>query len=195
MSDLIICPRCHRVVPWLSCDFNGPYCECPQPRTFTTDSSAALAGSRPMTDEERRSYDAFAHAQMEETPRADAADCAANESGDITVLLDLARELERENAAMLAEVERLKSPKLCGVCCGEPLASGRKCICGGIGTEDAEMDGLRVALHDTERRAETAEQALAKLSKKVKGWAASLPENFHWDWLRDEMREAKEEKS
>jgi hypothetical protein len=32
---------------------------------------------------------------MSDTPRTDAADCAVNESGDITVLLDLARELER----------------------------------------------------------------------------------------------------
>jgi hypothetical protein len=44
---------------------------------------------------------------------------------------------------------------------------------------------------------------LGKLQESVARWSASLPENFHWDWLRDEMNEsiqaraalAKEDKS
>ena len=39
---------------------------------------------------------------------------------------------------------------VCGVCAGMPLASGRGCICGGIGTEQAEMQGLRERLVDLE---------------------------------------------
>lgn len=33
----------------------------------------------------------------------------------------------------------------CDVCGGAPLASGRKCVCGGQGTRDAEHQGLREA--------------------------------------------------
>lgn len=37
-------------------------------------------------------------------------------------------------------------PGSCGVCCGRPLNSNRKCICGGAGTLSAEADGLRKEL-------------------------------------------------
>jgi hypothetical protein len=40
------------------------------------------------------------------------------------------------------------SNKMCGVCLGRPLESGRECICGGIGTETAELDGIRKAYHE-----------------------------------------------
>ena len=47
--------------------------------------------------------------------------------------------IETEQAPASGGVET----RLCGVCLGRPLASGRPCICGGVGTEDAEMYGLR----------------------------------------------------
>lgn len=59
----------------------------------------------------------------------------------------LARLIERMETALTAaqaEAERLKAPVMCSVCCGQPLKSGRECICGGTGTEQAEMHGLRV---------------------------------------------------
>jgi hypothetical protein len=49
------------------------------------------------------------------------------------------------------ELKRLASPALapsepykCGTCAGQPLASGRTCVCDGIGTEEAEIRGLRI---------------------------------------------------
>ena len=38
----------------------------------------------------------------------------------------------------------------CGVCAGQPLASGRQCVCGGVGTESAELQGIREQLVDLE---------------------------------------------
>lgn len=35
-------------------------------------------------------------------------------------------------------------PRWCSVCAGKPLPSGRQCICGGGGTEQHEIDGLRL---------------------------------------------------
>lgn len=32
---------------------------------------------------------------------------------------------------------------ICSVCAGLPLSSGKICICNGIGTQDAETNGLR----------------------------------------------------
>ncbi len=40
----------------------------------------------------------------------------------------------------------LNAPAPCSVCCGKPLASGRKCICRGVGTERAENQGIRERL-------------------------------------------------
>jgi hypothetical protein len=37
----------------------------------------------------------------------------------------------------------LPMPVACGVCLGQSLASGRECICKGVGTEQAETQGLR----------------------------------------------------
>lgn len=38
----------------------------------------------------------------------------------------------------------------CGVCVGQPLSSGRICICEGKGTEHAECQGLRKRLAELE---------------------------------------------
>lgn len=40
--------------------------------------------------------------------------------------------------------------ELCSVCCRQPLASGRECICGGVGTALAETQGLRERVVDLE---------------------------------------------
>ncbi|HBG30773.1 MAG TPA: hypothetical protein DDW98_09110 [Gammaproteobacteria bacterium] len=57
---------------------------------------------------------------------------------------------------LLIESERIiaayKQRDLCDVCLGQPLKSGRQCICGGEGTSLAEKVGLRRELH--EQRAE-----------------------------------------
>lgn len=41
-----------------------------------------------------------------------------------------------------------QSPEPCDVCLGQPLASGKKCICGGVGTRQAELHGLRQLCFD-----------------------------------------------
>jgi hypothetical protein len=46
----------------------------------------------------------------------------------------------------------------CGVCLGRPLKSGRECICGGIGTEQAEMQGLRSRCFDLEATVESVRE-------------------------------------
>jgi len=51
-------------------------------------------------------------------------------------------------------------PTPCNVCLGEPLKSGRQCICGGIGTEQAELQGLRERCFDLEARVEELETKL-----------------------------------
>ena len=51
--------------------------------------------------------------------------------------------LDAAERALLAEPEPTPYNK-CSVCCGMPLKSGRECICGGVGTEAAEMHGLRM---------------------------------------------------
>lgn len=61
-----------------------------------------------------------------------------------------ARDLEEVCVALLTE---RTGPTQCGVCNGAPLASGRECICGGVGTEQAEMEGLRRELASWEQAA------------------------------------------
>lgn len=66
----------------------------------------------------------------------------------------------------------------CGVCLGEPLPSGKPCICGGIGTEQAEMHGLRSALFDADNeiarlRAEN-ERLRAVAAQVLTHYSASL---------------------
>ncbi len=82
--------------------------------------------------------------------------------GVILQLCDLVAALRLQ----LAEAQR---PIPCGVCGGRPLASGRPCICGGHGTEQAEMHGLRVALFDAEKEIETLSTQLAARSTPERG--------------------------
>lgn len=48
---------------------------------------------------------------------------------------------------------------MCGVCLGRPLASGKQCICKGIGTEWAETQGLREALFAADEEVERLRRA------------------------------------
>jgi hypothetical protein len=68
---------------------------------------------------------------------------------------------ERDGAAILRlladakaraqqQEAELKRGVPCGVCGGQPLASGRECVCGGRGTEWAEAQGLRERVVDLE---------------------------------------------
>lgn len=45
----------------------------------------------------------------------------------------------------------------CDVCRGQPLPSGRPCVCGGAGTQSEEVLGLRRAVYEAEGRAEAAQ--------------------------------------
>jgi predicted nuclease with TOPRIM domain len=68
----------------------------------------------------------------------------------------------------------------CTTCCGTPHASERTCICGGVGTRDAETDGLR-------QRAFKLEEKLAVLREDLERVVEER------DALREEMqRHAKE---
>lgn len=62
------------------------------------------------------------------------------------LIADLSRIANERQAAL----DEAKKPIACSVCLGQPLKSGRPCICGGVGTEQAEMHGLRVALFDAQ---------------------------------------------
>jgi len=69
------------------------------------------------------------------------------------------------------------TPTPCNVCLGSPLRSGRRCICGGVGTEQAELQGLRERCLDLE-----AEIAALKGSEQATffdfGWG-SVPARRH----------------
>ena len=76
-------------------------------------------------------------------------------AGELSARQDRIAELE-------TEVARLKVPDLCSVCCGQPLPSGRKCICDGGGTAFAEMHGLRVGLMAAEAKVARVEEILTE---------------------------------
>lgn len=59
----------------------------------------------------------------------------------------------------------------CGVCLGEPLPSGKPCICGGIGTEQAEMHGLRSALFHADDEIDRLRAKHARLREALKNIA------------------------
>jgi hypothetical protein len=61
--------------------------------------------------------------------------------------IDLSRMLEKTKRE-LAEANR---HQICDVCLGEPLPSGKKCVCGGAGTLIAALTGTREALHEANR--------------------------------------------
>jgi hypothetical protein len=73
------------------------------------------------------------------------------------VKVDAARAKLR--AALLAAPASPTEPVPCGVCGGRPLASGRECVCKGIGTEQAEMQGLRETCFELEREVESLRAA------------------------------------
>lgn len=56
------------------------------------------------------------------------------------------------------EIDDLKKPIPCGVCGGRPLASGRECVCKGVGTEQAEMQGLREMVFELQEELAKCEQ-------------------------------------
>jgi len=73
---------------------------------------------------------------------------------------------EAERDALQARLAELQKPAPCGVCGGTGApASGKPCICGGVGTEVAEMDGLRLAVYDEAERADKAEARLAAVEQ------------------------------
>lgn len=65
---------------------------------------------------------------------------------DVRDLLELVKRLQEENERLT----RLSPyyPGSCMVCGGQPLTSGRECVCGGKGTMDEELRGLRIAALD-----------------------------------------------
>jgi hypothetical protein len=75
-----------------------------------------------------------------------------------TELSDYARDAAQNIAQLEAE---LAAARMCSVCCGEPLPSGKPCVCRGTGTAAEEMAGLRGMFFDCERRAEKVEAKLA----------------------------------
>ena len=80
-------------------------------------------------------------------------------------------------AALEGKLEEANHPPLCSVCIGKPLASGRQCICGGVGTEAAEMHGLRVEclrLADLETQLATA-RAEERERMREAVWEATGP--------------------
>lgn len=58
-------------------------------------------------------------------------------------------------------LEAKLAESICSVCAGVPLASGRGCICGGKGTHDAEVVGLRMGYLELETKLAEAQAALA----------------------------------
>jgi hypothetical protein len=63
------------------------------------------------------------------------------------VSMTIYEELYPELVAEIVDLERKLieacKPAVCNVCGGFPLSNDRKCICDGIGTEQAELVGLR----------------------------------------------------
>jgi len=59
----------------------------------------------------------------------------------------------------------------CLTCGGTPPASGLKCICGGVGTRDAETDGLRRYAFDLEDRYEKAISVVRPALKWIRNHA------------------------
>lgn len=61
----------------------------------------------------------------------------------------LVTNLERQVASLESQLERLSKPNVCNVCAGSGKpTSGLPCICGGVGTEVAELEGFRAQYYE-----------------------------------------------
>lgn len=110
--------------------------------------------------------------------------------------------LERKLAEAQRELAEVKQRVVCDVCLGEPLPSGKECICCGHGTIFSTLTGMRQLQYDTNKRAELAEQRLREVSKPDDALVARLIEpraGIHedgteelksWETLYEQCREA-----
>lgn len=103
------------------------------------------------------------------------------------ILTDAIEEL----AALRARVTALEQPRCCSVCAGHgDPTSGRECVCGGFGTETAEILGLRATaiemaarVAELERDAELLRETASMEARLACAWARKLPDD-HW-MIRD----------
>lgn len=83
----------------------------------------------------------------------------------------MTRQFERksvDDAVLLAtQLAAAQQPAPCSVCGGEPLPSGRECVCRGKGTEQGEMAGLRLECIELQERLAAAQQQLAAKDAEV----------------------------
>ena len=69
-----------------------------------------------------------------------------------------------ERDALRARVAELQEPRCCSVCAGNgDPTSGRECVCGGIGTEAAEILGLRATAIEMAARVAELEREVERL--------------------------------
>jgi hypothetical protein len=67
-------------------------------------------------------------------------------------------------------IATLSKPMVCGVCLGIPLESRRMCVCRGVGTESAELAGVRAMYHELNIEYENLEAELDAVMVSVDKW-------------------------
>ncbi len=68
------------------------------------------------------------------------------------------------------------SELMCSVCAGEGKpGSGLPCICGGAGTQSAELEGFRDALYTAENKLHKAKFALTKIQYWLRENSTNYP--------------------
>lgn len=67
-------------------------------------------------------------------------------------------------------IATLSKPIACGVCLGLSTESGKKCICGGVGTESAELGGFRKLYYELNEKFENLEAELDAVMFSVDKW-------------------------
>jgi len=83
--------------------------------------------------------------------------------------------LESERDALRARVQELEKTlnwhekHSCSVCLGEPLRSGKRCVCRGVGTASGEAQGFREEMHALR----------ASIVALAAGWAAMAKNHEH----------------